>query len=492
MAAVVPSKSANNPFRNPSPQPAGGVLNSSIPSTSSAPPPSSPAAGPPPPIYFGEEPPEYTPRPDVYDGEATLEIGPRRPFQPAPQVPPPQQQYAPPPTVPQNNQAPPPWATSGRPSRGGGLVSLITSLAGTITSQINESREANRVTSGQGYTHQPIPQPPPPPGSHWSNQQNQSSYAPPPGPPPRPSSNPNPSLQPPPPPLHPTSTRHSHSNSWSDSGHPKGTSDFARDFYAAGTGDLDGAAAGSSSGGNSSNGPFAPPSGPPPSHLSPQPTGAPSGSGGIPDDGRPTTTPVPGHPLLKDGKLLVYPTGYECEKCHNTGYKHYDPSHACKKCWNKYGKPFNGPLTYAFGGSSSSSSSSTPNVGTPSDQGSKSFQRALPRVNPYAPPPPRPHRDHHDHHRHQHNYIQRPSSNLPPGQAYAHSQGQRGPVSPPLPPRIRTMSPYAPTPPNAVVYQAGDPRIGGRLCTSCYGSGKMTFLIFEDQCDRCGGLGRVF
>jgi len=35
----------------------------------------------------------------------------------------------------------------------------------------------------------------------------------------------------------------------------------------------------------------------------------------FPDDRRPTRTPVPGHPLLNNGKTLVYTTGYECYKC---------------------------------------------------------------------------------------------------------------------------------------------------------------------------------
>lgn len=35
----------------------------------------------------------------------------------------------------------------------------------------------------------------------------------------------------------------------------------------------------------------------------------------VPDDGRPTRTPVPGHPLLNNGKTLVYPQGHECPKC---------------------------------------------------------------------------------------------------------------------------------------------------------------------------------
>jgi hypothetical protein len=34
-----------------------------------------------------------------------------------------------------------------------------------------------------------------------------------------------------------------------------------------------------------------------------------------PNDGKPTARPVPGHPLLKDNRVLVYPLGFECRKC---------------------------------------------------------------------------------------------------------------------------------------------------------------------------------
>jgi hypothetical protein len=53
---------------------------------------------------------------------------------------------------------------------------------------------------------------------------------------------------------------------------------------------------------------FAPPPGPPPTRQ------AESFPNSIPD-GRPTTYPANGHPLLNDGKVLVYPKGYKCDKC---------------------------------------------------------------------------------------------------------------------------------------------------------------------------------
>ncbi|KAG2364346.1 hypothetical protein BDR07DRAFT_1401865, partial [Suillus spraguei] len=90
----------------------------------------------------------------------------------------------------------------------------------------------------------------------------------------------------------------------------------------------------------------------------------------IPDDGSPTRTPAPGHPLLNNGHLLVYPNkDYICIKCKNTGYKNYDPSHPCRKCWEKYGKPYAGPLMYTSWNTESSSRNSK-------------FQRALPKFTP--------------------------------------------------------------------------------------------------------------
>ncbi|PVF96814.1 hypothetical protein CPB86DRAFT_816059 [Serendipita vermifera] len=73
------------------------------------------------------------------------------------------------------------------------------------------------------------------------------------------------------------------------------------------------------------------------------------------DDGKPTADPTPGHPLLKDGKVLVYPKGFECRKCLNKGFKPHlvfglsfmasafapgDPQSPCKGCWEKYARPY--------------------------------------------------------------------------------------------------------------------------------------------------------
>lgn len=57
---------------------------------------------------------------------------------------------------------------------------------------------------------------------------------------------------------------------------------------------------------------YAPPPQPPPRPASAPPHSPPPM---VPDDGSPTRTPVPGHPLLRHGTLLVYPKDYVCAKC---------------------------------------------------------------------------------------------------------------------------------------------------------------------------------
>lgn len=177
-----------------------------------------------------ELPPAYTPSPNVYEGEATLELGPRRPFQ----------QPQPVPSQPQSQFPPQTWGVPQQPTG----------------------------------------------ASSWSNYPGQRSA----------------------PPVHPDLVRPSST----PPSHP--VSDFARDFYAAGAGtsDLYGGSSAQyeSNGASSSSDPrYAPPL--PPRHGK----GEPPSPNTVPDDGRPTSRPVPGHPLLRHGKVLVYPYGYECMKC---------------------------------------------------------------------------------------------------------------------------------------------------------------------------------
>lgn len=62
----------------------------------------------------------------------------------------------------------------------------------------------------------------------------------------------------------------------------------------------------------------------------------------------PTTLPTPGHPLIHKDQVLIYPRGYRCPKCNNTGFKHDDPFHPCKKCWRSHGQPFTRFLAYSW------------------------------------------------------------------------------------------------------------------------------------------------
>ncbi|KAG9018111.1 hypothetical protein FRB90_012262 [Tulasnella sp. 427] len=124
---------------------------------------------------------------------------------------------------------------------------------------------------------------------------------------------------------------------------------------------------------------YAPPTGPPPQRNPSQSSPA-RNTEASEDDGKPTVQPTPGRPLLNNGKTLVYPPGYFCHKCwnltpavfltgviagNNTGYKSFDPTHPCSKCWQKYSRPYSGPLTYA------------PWANRPADT---NFQRPLPRT----------------------------------------------------------------------------------------------------------------
>jgi len=86
-------------------------------------------------------------------------------------------------------------------------------------------------------------------------------------------------------------------------------SDFAREFYSAGA---------TTPPETQQEPQYAPPPGPPPPPRRPRAASTSSGAGSTAppaSDGRPTTTPTPGHPLLRNGKTLVYPQSYYCQKC---------------------------------------------------------------------------------------------------------------------------------------------------------------------------------
>ncbi|KAI0792208.1 hypothetical protein C8Q75DRAFT_792307 [Abortiporus biennis] len=391
-----------------------------------------------------ELPPAYTPAPDVYHGETTVELGPRRPFQ----------------------QAPPPLQT----------------LQPIQTQQTGWPPYTTGPNNWSGF-----------PGLQTQSTGSNSRFAP--------------------PPRHPRSPTRSHNLRRPSPSRP--VSDFARDFYAAG-GDVDPIVVSAEDAGSrasSASVQFAPPPGQPPSTSSSRSTA--SSNGGVPNDGKPTKSPVPGHPLLLNGKVLVYPAHYECPKCRNTGYKNFDPSQPCNKCWQRYSKTYTGAITYAPWSSSAN---------TPSDSNT-SLQRPLPS---FAPPQAN---------LRQTRSLHRPSQSMGnmtgssqaglsrsasssrldsgyPGASAQHSRvlplpGGGIPLSSYLDnlgrsvnsninaalggPTPRVATGYAPPPPGAQSYRPGDPRIGGRLCWRCGGSGTISFLVFDERsCPVCDGIGRTF
>ncbi|KAI5479143.1 hypothetical protein MNV49_004003 [Pseudohyphozyma bogoriensis] len=151
---------------------------------------------------------------------------------------------------------------------------------------------------------------------------------------------------------------------------------------------------------------FSPPPGPPPSN------GAQQSQQQQQQGYNPTTVPTPGQPLLRGGKILIYPVGHECRKCGNTGYKNNDPSHPCRNDWSKYGKPYTAAHRLA-----------------PNTSPSSNFQRPL-RV---FPPP----------------QTQSPQS--PPPQQFHPNPG--------YPSRITIMNAPPPPGPNVLVLRPGDPRM---------------------------------
>ena len=186
----------------------------------------------------------------------------------------------------------------------------------------------------------------------------------------------------------------------------------------------------------------------------------------------------------------------------NTGYKGFDPSHPCSRCWEKYAKPYSGAITYASWTSDGSSTASS------------TFQRPLPV---FAAPQTALHQ--------QSASWSGPVSNLSraattsrasngygggyPGASarvipiaggalpmgtYLDRLGGGGARSGFPPPSWQLGGGLLPSSPgNATVYSPGDPRIGGRLCWRCGGRGKTSFLIFDEEtCKICGGMGRTF
>ncbi len=149
----------------------------------------------------------------------------------------------------------------------------------------------------------------------------------------------------------------------------------------------------------------------------------------------------------------------------NTGYKNHDPSHPCRKCWDRFSKPFTSILASSPWGDQAGESASQ-------GQGGRSFQRPLPA---FKPPQARP----------------QPPLRMPGSYPSSSASGMQSPNSPVG--RMPVPLPYGGVPPpGAAVVMPGDPRIGGRVCWRCGGRGMTPFLIFDETtCETCGGIGRL-
>ncbi|KAK4056033.1 hypothetical protein OIO90_003028 [Microbotryomycetes sp. JL221] len=215
---------------------------------------------------------------------------------------------------------------------------------------------------------------------------------------------------------------------------------------------------------------FAPPTSPPPPTTTPLRNEATTSNSTPTRKYEPTTEPTDGQPLLNQGQLLVYPKGFICSKCSNTGYKPFrnrpgdDPNHPCKQDWKKYSKPFKGALVIS--------------TNEPPDN----YQRPL-RLPPIPQrPTPLPYGSTAPNMMGSSPYGVQPQFHHPPPPAMygapspvGHGWGNNVPAG------------------GAIVVQAGDPRIGGRLCYKCGGDGLvMGFLFDQDTCPMCHGTGRIF
>ncbi|KAG8794099.1 hypothetical protein FRC12_000535 [Ceratobasidium sp. 428] len=192
-----------------------------------------------------------------------------------------------------------------------------------------------------------------------------------------------------------------------------------------------------------------------------------------PTPGPPTTVPTPGRALLNQGRVLAYPAGYECNKCHLTGYQAYDPSNSCQQCWSLFGQPYEGILTFAPWDQPESITSDEQNLQRPLPATNFRPQQSRPQPNtsnrPISHPPPRP---------------------TPPGSLPVAGWSSQGSSLRPS----ATISYSRRPPPGSLVVRPGDPRIGGRICWKCSGDGWQykTMGLETKTCSACNGLGRLF
>lgn len=63
--------------------------------------------------------------------------------------------------------------------------------------------------------------------------------------------------------------------------------------------------------------------------------------------------------------------------------------------------------------------------------------------------------------------------------------------SSPIYPTYQPIGPMAPMQQRPLYVRPGDPRIGGMVCGNCRGTGRIRFILDEDICPLCNGLGRI-
>lgn len=147
-----------------------------------------------------------------------------------------------------------------------------------------------------------------------------------------------------------------------------------------------------------------------------------------------TQPPLPQKPQSSKPKIpWVYPNNFQCPKCHNTGYK-LKNGKSCRSCWRKFAPRNNvnfSPTTY---GATSS------------------------YYNPM-------------------NSVYQP---------YSMFGGGGGSGSFTIPVNGTMNNNGAP-----LVVRPGDPRLGGYVCGECRGTGRTSFLLDEDICTVCNGIGRI-
>ena len=191
------------------------------------------------------------------------------------------------------------------------------------------------------------------------------------------------------------------------------------------------------------------------SHLKPPPrpgvnTAASASSASV-SSGRPRLSPsssslsAPPKPYSSQNTSLpwTYPRGFYCPKCNNTGYK-LKNGKSCKSCWRRFAPANRVDVV-------------SPTIPT-TTYGYNPFPvyQAYPTYRTYSTAP----------------FVPAPQPvgyTIPVGGGAGAGVGNTRPL----------------------VVKPGDPRLGGVVCGNCRGTGRVRFLLDEDICPLCNGIGRL-